>query len=44
MVFRGVYPECHGSASGVLFEGIMSAKMVKKTVGGSVTVARKGMK
>ena len=36
MVFRGGYPEYHGSASGVVLEGIRSAKMVKKTVGGNL--------
>ena len=30
MVFRGVYPECHGSALGVVLEGIRSTKMVKR--------------
>ena len=36
MVYRGVYPECHGSVSGVVLECIRSAKMVQKSVGGSV--------
>ena len=36
MVFRGVYPECHGSASGMVLGCIRKAKMAKKTVGGSV--------
>ena len=36
MVFCGVYPDCHGSVSGVVLECIRSAKMVKKTAGGSV--------
>ena len=31
-----MYPECHGNASGVLFECIRSAKIVKKMVGGTV--------
>ena len=31
-----MYPEYHGSASGVVLEYIRKAKMVKKTVGGSV--------
>ena len=30
MVFRGVYPECRGSASGVVLECIRSGKVVKK--------------
>ena len=33
MVFREVYPECHGIASGMVSECVMSAKMVRKRKG-----------
>ena len=36
MVLYGVVPECHGSASGMVSECIMSARMVSLNASGSV--------
>ena len=36
MVLYGMVPECHGSASGMVSECIMSAKMVSLNASGSV--------
>ena len=39
MVLYGVVPECHGRASGMVSECIMSAKMVSLNASGRVLVS-----